>query len=81
MAYELAEGAAGREKRVELREDFEYFDEDHDGLMQFDEFTQFMDGIGAEMSGEECRIGFTEIDSNADGAIEFNEFLNWWTSP
>jgi len=62
-----------------LLEDFEYFDDDGDGLMLFDEFEQFMDGIGAEMTGEECRIGFAEIDSDRDGAIEFEEFLQWWT--
>jgi Ca2+-binding EF-hand superfamily protein len=69
------------EKREELREDFEYLDDDGDGLMQFDEFVRFMDGLGAEMTSEECRIGFHEIDTNRDGRIEFGEFLSWWTSP
>jgi len=69
------------EKKAELREDFEYLDEDHDGLMQFDEFVKFMDGLGADMTGEECRVGFEEIDSNHDGRIQFDEFLGWWTSP
>jgi Ca2+-binding EF-hand superfamily protein len=81
MASEAARGALSAEKREELREDFEYLDEDQDGLMQFDEFVRFMDGLGADMTGEECRIGFHEIDSNRDGRIEFGEFLSWWTSP
>jgi calmodulin len=71
---------AQQEKTAELLEDFAYFDQDQDGLMQFDEFEQFMDGIGADMTLEECRIGFAEIDSDRDGAIEFEEFLEWWTS-
>lgn len=82
MAYEAQERVEPRlqpERVAELLEDFEYFDDDGDGLMLFDEFEQFMDGIGAEMTGEECRIGFAEIDSDRDGAIEFEEFLQWWT--
>jgi calmodulin len=65
---------------AELREDFESFDTDGDGLMEFGEFVGFMDGIEADMSNEECRVGFAEIDSDRDGVIEFDEFVNWWHS-
>lgn len=68
------------EKAEELFEDFAYFDEDRDGLLQPDEFVRFLDGIGAEMTDEECRIGFAEIDTDRDGVIEFGEFMDWWTS-
>ena len=69
------------EKCAELREDFDYFDSDHDGLMEFGEFVGLMDGLGADMSSDECRTGFAEIDSDRDGVIEFEEFLDWWTLP
>lgn len=68
------------ERRAELLDDFESCDGDGDGFMQFDEFVQFLDGLGADMSGEESRIGFAEIDSNRDGRIGFQEFLDWWTA-
>jgi len=68
------------EKRAELREDFEYFDANEDGRMQFDEFVHFLNGIDAEMSAADCRVGFTEIDTNRDGLIEFEEFMDWWGS-
>jgi Ca2+-binding EF-hand superfamily protein len=83
MASEIAgpEMAAPEpERTAELLEDFEYFDEDQDGLMQFAEFESFMDGNGADMTLEQCRIGFAEIDTDRDGAIEFEEFLEWWLS-
>jgi calmodulin/calcium-binding protein CML/plastin-2 len=70
-----------QERQAELREDFEYFDDDGDGLLQFSEFVSFLDGLGADMSTNECRVGFAEIDSDQDGMIEYDEFLNWWTSP
>lgn len=73
-------GAVGDDRCAELREDFDYFDVDHDGLMEFGEFVGLMDGLGAEMSSEECHIGFAEIDSDRDGVIEFEEFVDWWTS-
>jgi len=69
------------EKCAELREDFDYFDDNHDGLMEFGEFVGLMDGLGADMSSDECRIGFAEIDRDRDGVIEFEEFLDWWISP
>jgi Ca2+-binding EF-hand superfamily protein len=80
MAYKSGEGAPTDERRAELQEDFEVFDEDHDGLLEFAEFADFMDGLGADMTSEECRIGFEEIDSNRDGRIQFGEFFEWLTS-
>ena len=83
MAFEAREPqsvAPRPEKVAELLEDFGYSDGNGDGLMLFDEFERFMDGIGADLTTEECQIGFAEIDSDRDGAIEFEEFLDWWTS-
>jgi Ca2+-binding EF-hand superfamily protein len=80
MAYEAGKGAPTDERRAELLEDFEAFDDDQDGLLEFAEFAEFMDGLGADMTGEEYRIGFAEIDSNRDGRIQFGEFFAWWTS-
>jgi Ca2+-binding EF-hand superfamily protein len=70
-----------QERRAELREDFEYFDGDGDGMLEPGEFAELMDALGADMTNEECNIGFQEIDANRDGRIEFGEFLSWWTSP
>lgn len=69
------------EHAAELREAFEQFDLDHDGLMEFDEFVRFLDGLDAGMSAADCRIGFHEIDTDRDGVIEFEEFLEWWGQP
>jgi calmodulin len=80
MAYEAGNAARTDERRAELHEDFEVFDKDQDGLLEFAEFAEFMDGLGADMTSEECRIGFAEIDSNRDGRIQFGEFFEWWTS-
>ena len=67
--------------RARLREDFRYFDRNRDGLMEFDEFTHFLQSLDADMSPEDLRIGFTEIDTDHDGVIEFEEFVDWWGTP
>jgi calmodulin len=64
-----------------LREDFEYYDRNKDGLMEFDEFTRFLNAIDADMSERELVTGFTEVDTDHDGVIEFEEFLEWWGAP
>jgi Ca2+-binding EF-hand superfamily protein len=64
-----------------LREDFDYFDRNDDGLLEFDEFVRFLQALEAGMSEAECRLGFGEIDTDHDGVIEFEEFLDWWGAP
>lgn len=68
------------EEQAELREGFEQFDTDHDGLMQFGEFLRFMTTLDANMSAGDCRVGFEAIDLDRNGAINFAEFVEWWTS-
>ncbi len=66
------------ERVEELREDFEAFDRDGNGSIDFGEFEELLDGLGAQMSRPEARIGFHEIDTDADGQITFSEFVEWW---
>ncbi len=63
----------------ELGEDFEFADGDHDGYIDFAEFTALLDDLGAEMSGKDLRIGFQEIDTDRDGRINLQEFVAWWS--
>ena len=64
----------------ELREDFEFNDSDNDGRIEFDEFTELMALLEADMDEHDCRLGFREIDTDGDGAIGFDEFVAWWTT-
>ena len=62
----------------ELRESFDFFDTDNNGVIDRAEFGQLLDAIGAGMSTVEADIGFNEIDTNSNGVIEFDEFRAWW---
>lgn len=62
----------------ELRTLFEGCDSNGNGSLQFAEFVDFLQNIGADMAVEDCRIGFAEIDGDRDGHIDFDEFFAWW---
>lgn len=64
-----------------LREDYDSFDSNKDGLMEYEEFVRFLEALNAGMSSAECRLGFSEIDTDHDGVIEFEEFCDWWGTP
>lgn len=66
------------ERLEELREDFDAFDRDGNGTIDFAEFEELLDGLGAEMPRPQARIGFGEIDTDGDGQISFTEFAHWW---
>jgi Ca2+-binding EF-hand superfamily protein len=66
-----------QERLEELREDFEEVDHDQDGTIDFGEFTELMENLGASMSSTELRIGFEEIDQDRNGRISLAEFVAW----
>jgi Ca2+-binding EF-hand superfamily protein len=42
------------------------------------EFTRLLDGLDADMSPEEMKIGFESTDSDQNGVIDVDEFIDWW---
>ena len=65
------------DSRQELLDNFNHFDRDGDGSIDFQEFSLLMDGLEAELSSEELEIGFQSIDSDSSGKIDFEEFARW----
>jgi calmodulin len=61
-----------------LREDFEHFDSNRDGRLEYGEFARLLAVLRAGVSEQEQRLGFHEIDEDRDGTIDFDEFLEWW---
>jgi calmodulin len=70
---------ADDDRTEELREAFDAFDIDGNGIIDAEEFGRLLDALDAGMSDEEKAIGFAEIDDNGNGQIEFSEFYRWWT--
>lgn len=62
----------------EIRETFDYFDDDGNGTIEKAEFIKLLDALGADMEPDEIEIGFDVIDSDDNQHIDFEEFIGWW---
>lgn len=68
-----------RDEMGELREKFERYDRDRDGLLKFPEFSQLLEELGETLSEDEQLLAFDATDHDGDDAIDFDEFAAWWT--
>lgn len=62
----------------ELENLFDLNDSDSNGSIDFGEFCQLLNDLGADMSPAELEVGFNDIDTDGSGEIEFDEFSDWW---
>ena len=63
----------------EINENFDHFDSDKNGLLDFSEFTYLIDSLGGDMQPDEMHAGFSHIDSDQNGFIDIEEFIDWWS--
>lgn len=64
--------------QAELLEAFAQADRDNDGRIDLAEFMLLLDGLNADMTADEMKIGFKEVDVDRDGRIDSREFVEWW---
>ena len=57
-----------------LRDAFNVFDRDGNGVIDIDELRHMMVALGENLSEEEVRATLTEADADGDGVINFEEF-------
>lgn len=65
---------------VELRETFDFYDTDSNGVIDLEEFGGLCGALSGSFSHDEIVIGFAEIDTDRNGVIDFDEFADWWQS-
>lgn len=63
---------------TELRETFDHYDANHDGLIQKSEFGELCTALDADIADDDVDMGFQVIDTDGNGVIDFNEFAAWW---
>lgn len=88
QTIDLAEFLAFMSRRVrqagpeaELREAFDAFDRNRDGLVSIDELLQVMGMLGEEMTREEAEASLRRADSDGDGQLSYEEFVAFMMSP
>lgn len=64
---------------AEIREIFDHFDANGDGVIQRSEFAALLEALDANAGSEEVQAGLDALDDNRNGLIEFEEFLKWWS--
>ena len=63
------------EKMLELKEAFEMFDRDKDGLINSKELGNILRSLGHDPSDIELNDMISDVDSDEDSKIDFNEFI------
>ena len=66
------------EETRQIRQKFDSFDKDSNGLIDLDEFLDMVDVLYPGTSASYLESGFVLMDRNHDGYIDFQEFLDWW---
>lgn len=66
------------EKTKNIREKFNRFDTDKNGLIDLIEFRKLLEIIGSELNTAEAEAAFDAIDEDENGLIDFDEFSRWW---
>ena len=66
------------EQNERLRRHFKSFDKNNDGLIDEEEFSEMLDGLGWDSPVETRSLEFAAIDNDSDGLVDFQEFVDWW---
>jgi Ca2+-binding EF-hand superfamily protein len=63
---------------ADIEGQFDECDVDGDQRIDFAEFSQLLENLGADIPPTQRRSRFDEIDSDRNGAIDRSEFTDWW---
>ncbi|CAK60881.1 unnamed protein product (macronuclear) [Paramecium tetraurelia] len=67
-------------KNLDLQDVYQKIDANHNGLLDFDEFTTFISMIDKKVTKEDCYYIFQQIDKDGSNSISFDEFKLWISS-
>ncbi|GAU49930.1 hypothetical protein TSUD_408320 [Trifolium subterraneum] len=64
----------------ELRDAFDLYDKDKNGLISTEELHLALERLGMKCSVEECQEMINSVDSDGDGSVDFDEFKQMMTA-
>lgn len=68
------------DERDELREIFDHFDTDGNGVIDREEFKRLLRSMDGDMPDEVIAEGLSALDGDANGVIDWDEFVEWWAA-
>ncbi|MFT5354810.1 MAG: Ca2+-binding EF-hand superfamily protein [Polyangiales bacterium] len=62
----------------ELKEIFDHFDVDKNGVIDRNEFRALLRSLDEDFSEEDVAMGLKVLDENENDVIDWDEFAGWW---
>ncbi|KAG5064284.1 hypothetical protein JHK85_005467 [Glycine max] len=72
-------GGAGKDDSKELRDAFDLYDVDKNGLISAKELHDVLRNLGEKCSLGDCRRMISNVDADGDGNVNFEEFKKMMT--
>ncbi|MFK7998720.1 MAG: EF-hand domain-containing protein [Polyangiales bacterium] len=64
----------------ELKEIFDHYDSDKNGVIDRNEFRALLKSLDPEFSEEDVLMGLKVLDENENDVVDWDEFVGWWGS-
>ncbi|KAK8569095.1 hypothetical protein V6N13_106973 [Hibiscus sabdariffa] len=83
IAFQGSAGVDGEENRTgneELKDAFDLYDLDKNGLISANELHAVLKRLGEECSLSDCQRMISKFDENGDGNVDFQEFKKMMTN-
>lgn len=65
---------------AELKEIFDHYDADKNGVIDRNEFRALLKSLDEEFSEEDVLMGLKVLDENENDVVDWDEFVGWWGS-
>lgn len=62
----------------EVRETFDHFDTDSNGVIDRNEFRELLKSLDPGFNEDDVVMGLRVLDENENDVIDWEEFLAWW---
>lgn len=70
--------ALSDEELREVRETFDHFDTDSNGVIDRNEFRELLKSLDPGFNEDDVVMGLRVLDANKNDVIDWEEFLAWW---
>jgi len=70
--------ALSEDELRELRETFDHFDTDGNGVIDRHEFRELLKSLDPGFGEDDVLMGLQTLDANENDVIDWEEFRDWW---